>query len=194
MIRTRPARLPSSAPKRTQHGGTLLGIFIGLMIGAILAAVAAWMLSKDKPFRDPVTAPAAPVISSQPPATLPGKPGDTPIEKQDYDFYKILPNGDTPKPSAPSPTTANANTGNSSTATAPERFYLQVGSFEDPSEADNMRAMLTLNGLAPITQRVQLPDGRIVHRVRLGPYTRPEDMKSTQSRLAQAGFTANVVR
>ena len=57
-----------------------------------------------------------------------------------------------------------------------------------------MRAMLALNGLDAITQRAQLPDGRIVHRVRLGPFVRPEDMKQTQSRLAQAGFTANVVR
>ena len=31
-------------------------------------------------------------------------------------------------------------------------------------------------GIQASAQRTQLPDGRVVHRVRIGPYARPEDM------------------
>ena len=186
------SRKSSPRAKRSSGGGIIVGICIGIMLGAVLAAAVAWMLSKDKPFHEAKSAPPSlPVASGQQPAALPGQPGAQPIEKQDFDFYKILPNGETPK------SMAALDAGRSGEAAAPlsaERFYLQVGSFEDPSEADNMRAMLALNGLEAITQRAQLPDGRVVNRVRLGPFVRPEDMKQTQSRLAQAGFTANVVR
>lgn len=185
------SRKSSPRAKRGSGGGIIVGICIGIMLGAILAAAVAWMLSKDKPFHEAKSAPSMPVASGQQPLSLPGQPGGQPIEKQDFDFYKILPNGDTSR------STASLDAGRNAQSAAPlsaERFYLQVGAFEDPSEADNMRAMLALNGLDAITQRAQLPDGRIVHRVRLGPFVRPEDMKQTQSRLAQAGFTANVVR
>ena len=185
------SRKSSPRAKRSSGGGIIVGICIGIMLGAILAAGVAWMLSKDKPFHEAKTAPSLPVASGQQPIALPGQPGAQPIEKQDFDFYKILPNGDTSR------STASLDAGRNAQSAAPlsaERFYLQVGSFEDPSEADNMRAMLALNGLEAITQRAQLPDGRVVNRVRLGPFVRPEDMKQTQSRLAQAGFTANVVR
>lgn len=187
MSRKKSSSSSSRSAKGKSGGGIIVGICIGIMLGAVLAAAVAWMLSKDKPFHEPKTAPSMPVASGQQPIALPGQPGAQPIEKQDFDFYKILPNGETPK------SMASVDTQGSAPPSA-ERFYLQVGSFEDPSEADNMRAMLALNGLEAITQRAQLPDGRVVNRVRIGPFVRPEDMKQTQSRLAQAGFTANVVR
>ena len=55
-------------------------------------------------------------------------------------------------------------------------MYLQVGAFENPNEADNLKARLALSGIQASAQRTQLPDGRVVHRVRIGPYARPEDM------------------
>ena len=75
-----------------------------------------------------------------------------------------------------------------------DRLYLQVGAFENPGEADNLRARLALAGMEASAQRVQLADGRVVHRVRIGPFSRPEDMNPTRARLAEAGFNASVSR
>lgn len=69
-----------------------------------------------------------------------------------------------------------------------------MGAFENPSEADNLKARLALAGIEASAQRAQLADGRVVHRVRVGPFSRPEDMNPMRARLAEAGFNASVSR
>lgn len=200
------ARKPARAPSRS-GGGTLIGIFIGLVFGALIAAGAAWYFTRSNPFQ---AAPVAPRIPSadQPPAALPGKPGDRPVVKQDFEFYKILPQGDnvpavvdpaakpgtpaaqppkTPAQQAPAPVQEAA-------AKPVERLYLQVGAFENPGEADNLKARLALAGIEASAQRAQLADGRVVHRVRIGPFSSPEAMNPTRARLAEVGLNASVSR
>ena len=196
MTRTRTTvRNKSAAPQTRSRGGVMMGIFIGLVLGALFAAGAAWYFTRNSPVQAPPaaenrpTAPAAPVAAARPPAVLPGKPGERPAEKQELDFYRILPQG-TETAAEPARPARQAD----APKPQPERLYLQVGAFEDPSEADNMKALLTLNGIDASAQRAQLADGRIVHRVRVGPYSRPDDMRDVRARLATAGFTATVVR
>jgi cell division protein FtsN len=185
VTREQKPRRKTNGKSAGSGGGVIVGIFIGLVLGAAFAAGTAWYFTRSSPFQ---TQPGTPSIPSgdQPPLSLPGKPGDRPVAKQDFDFYKILPQGATSpdvSPVAPQPEPPRA-----------ERLYLQVGAFENPAEADNMKALLALNGIEANAQRTQLEDGRIVHRVRIGPFARPEDMNSTRSRLASAGLTASVVR
>jgi cell division protein FtsN len=40
----------------------------------------------------------------------------------------------------------------------PEKFYLQAGAFEDPSEADNLKARLALMGVEASVQKVDVPE------------------------------------
>ncbi|MBQ7625844.1 MAG: hypothetical protein IJS87_02115, partial [Rhodocyclaceae bacterium] len=120
MSRKKSSSSSSRSAKGKSGGGIIVGICIGIMLGAVLAAAVAWMLSKDKPFHEPKTAPSMPVASGQQPIALPGQPGAQPIEKQDFDFYKILPNGETPK------SMASVDAQGSAPPSA-ERFYLQVG-------------------------------------------------------------------
>ena len=141
-------------------------------------------------------------------AVLPGKPGDSPVVKQDFEFYKILPQGDnvpsaadvqakpptTLPPVVPPPVQQAPAPVQDATVQPVARLYLQVGAFENPGEADNLRARLALAGIEASAQRVQLADGRVVHRVRIGPFSRPEDMNPTRARLAEAGFNASVSR
>lgn len=173
-------------------GSTLVGIFIGLVFGALIAAGAAWYFTRANPFQDTATVPrTTPEVAAQgAPADLPGKPGDRPVVKQDFEFYRILPQGDN-VPSAAAPVAPSPD---GATARAAERLYLQVGAFENPSEADNLKARLALAGIEASAQRVQLSDGRVLHRVRMGPFARPEDMNPARARLAEAGFTATVSR
>ncbi|WP_345794066.1 SPOR domain-containing protein [Thauera sp. JM12B12] len=204
----KPARKPARAPAKSA-GGTLIGIFIGLVFGALIAAGAAWYFTRANPFQPAPVAPRVQAPADQGPAALPGKPGDRPVVKQDFEFYKILPQGDNvPSPAAqqgasaaPSaqvpqqqPPAPVAEVSPQPVQRGSERLYLQVGSFENPSEADNLKARLALSGIQASAQRTQLPDGRVVHRVRVGPFAKPEDMNPMRSRLAEAGFAASVSR
>lgn len=183
-------RKSGRAPARS-GGGTLIGIFIGLMMGALIAAGAAWYFTRANPFQSAPVAPRVPAVN-QPPVALPGKPGDRPVVKQDFEFYKILPQGD------------NVPAHQAQTQEAPvkaaveekpaERMYLQLGAFENAAEADNLKARLALAGVEASSQRGQLPDGRTIHRVRVGPFASPEEMNPVRSRLATSGFNATVTR
>lgn len=189
MSRDHKPRQKTRQPAKSR-GGVIVGIFIGLVLGAVFAAGAAWYFTRNSPFQAPSA--AAPAASRAPapdhqPASLPGKPGDRPVVKPDFEFYKILPQGDgAPTESKPAAAVA---------APAPaEKLYLQIGAFENPAEADNLKAKLALNGIEASAQRAQLPDGRLLHRVRVGPFGKPEDMNPVRTRLAEAGFTATVVK
>ena len=80
------------------------------------------------------------------------------------------------------------------TPAAEKNFYLQVGAFENPTEADNLKAKLALNGINATTQRVEIADKPTVLRVRVGPYAKPEDASDVRARLQTLGINANIVK
>jgi cell division protein FtsN len=182
-------RIPHFPPLPSKNaGGTLVGILVGLILGATLTAGAAWYFTQVNPFHAAPAAPHPPATTNQPSA-LPGKPGDRPVEKPDFDLYKILPEGGhSPSPASPPPPR---------TAAAPppaEKSWLQLGAFENPAEADNLKAQIALMGIESILQRGQLADGRTIHRVRVGPFSNATTMSAVRDRLTSAGFTTTVTR
>jgi cell division protein FtsN len=209
-----------SLPSRSR-GGTLFGIFIGMTLGACIVAVAVWFFNRgDNPFHAAQQQPSSPAQSAtddKQPVALPGKPGDRPVEKPTFTFYNVLPNGEnassqgsSPSPSSPPsplPLPSPSPSPSSSQTSAPpapgvppapsavpgKSLYLQLGAFENAEQADNLKAQLLLMGMEPITQRAQLPDGRVVHRIRVGPYASDEDLTTARTRLASSGITGNVV-
>lgn len=182
---SKPRKKSGNRPVRS-GGGIVIGIFIGLVLGAVFAAGAAWYFTRANPFQAAPVSPRTPG-ADQPPVALPGKPGDRPVVKQDFQFYKILPQGEGAQTEPVAPPVAQD-------PAQAERLYLQVGAFENPSEADNLKARLALSGIEASAQRGRTADGRTVHRVRIGPFNRPEEMAPMRSRLAEGGFTATVVR
>jgi cell division protein FtsN len=186
-----------------------------MTLGACIVAAAVWFFNRgDNPFHTPqqqqqVPPPAAAAQPSAtgdtPPVALPGKPGDRPVEKPTFTFYNVLPNGEnTPAQSPAQPPASQAAarpvgpgvppaTPAAAPAAPAKTLYLQLGAFENAEQADNLKAQLLLMGMEPITQRAQLPDGRVVHRIRVGPYTSDEDLTSARTRLASSGITGNVV-
>lgn len=190
MSRNQKTRSSARKPGRS-GGGIIIGIFIGLVLGALIAAGAAYYFTRANPFQ---AAPATPRIPAgeQPPVVLPGKPGDRPVARQDFQFYKILPQGETPATAQPAQPATQVPA--QQPAAVVEQLYLQVGAFEDPAEADNLKARLALSGIDASAQRGQTGDGRVVHRVRIGPFAKPDDMAPMRSRLAEGGFDATVVK
>ena len=92
---------------------------------------------------------------------------------------------------APAPTTAVAKSTKS--VADPFTYFVQVGAYAKPEDAEQQRARVGLMGMsAKVSEREQ--SGRTVYRVRLGPYDRKEDADDIQQRLAGSGVEAALVR
>lgn len=72
-------------------------------------------------------------------------------------------------------------------------YFVQVGAYRTPEDAQSQRARLVLMGLdANVTEREQ--SGRTVYRVRLGPFERQADAEQLKDTLQPSGFEAALVR
>ena len=193
-----------------QRGGTLLGMFVGLVIGVLIAFGVVWYLNKAPlPFLDKLSRPektdTKPGTAPPAPQALPGKPGDKVNEKPRFEFYKILPSGQEAAPSPADTPGGPATPGaKQQPATAPvtadasippgEAFYLQAGAFQKTTDADNLKAKLALMGLEASVQEVQVPDKGLMHRVRVGPFAKPEEMNRVRNQLSQNGVQTTVIK
>lgn len=75
----------------------------------------------------------------------------------------------------------------------PFAYFVQVGAFRTPEDAQSQRAKLALMGLdAKVTEREQ--SGRTVYRVRLGPYERQVDAERMKDNLQTGGLDSALVR
>jgi len=74
-----------------------------------------------------------------------------------------------------------------------EPIYLQAGSFQSASDADNQKARLALLGAEARIQQVMLQD-KVWYRVRIGPYHKMDDVNHLRADLARQGIDANVVK
>lgn len=195
---------PRKTPARKKSGGgTLLGLFVGLVVGVLGAAGIVWYINKmPVPFTTKGQQPAiAPRAQPQDaggtplPAALPGKPGD-PIpqnsdDKPRFDFYKILPGNSEAIPD-PKPADGAKGKGDKEAALK-EPLYLQTGSFQTAGDADNQKAKLALMGTEASVQQVMVQD-KVWFRVRLGPFTKMDDVNRERAGLAKQGIEANVVK
>ncbi|MDR1462752.1 MAG: SPOR domain-containing protein, partial [Azoarcus sp.] len=179
----------SGGPSRSR-GGTIMGIFVGMVLGACIVAGAAWFFSiRGASTGAPSTA-AKPSQEEPTVASLPGKPGDKPVEKPDFTFFNTLPKGESApvtQPAAAEPQNPPQTPVAAAQKPQEKTVYLQLGAFENAEQADDLKAQLLLMGLEPVTQRAQLPDGRVVHRIRVGPFNDQEDVKAMRARLSSNG-------
>jgi cell division protein FtsN len=75
----------------------------------------------------------------------------------------------------------------------PFNYFVQVGAFRTPEDAEQQRAKISLMGLeAKVTEREQ--SGRTVFRVRLGPFDKKEDADKAKERLDGSGIETAMVR
>jgi cell division protein FtsN len=204
------AAIPHATARKGTGGGFLAGMFIGLLIGLAVALGIALYLNKTP---IPFASRAKPAGEEAPPAkpsALAGLPQGggapkpaaqpaKPPEKPRFDFYKILAGGEEPlsdrelreKLSAaksPSPAPAAA------APAAKDVYFVQAGAFQNPADADNQKARLAILGFESNVEPTNLPDRGTFYRVRLGPYTKVEDLNRVRQSLAQNGIDANLVK
>ena len=77
---------------------------------------------------------------------------------------------------------------------AKERYFIQAGSFQNPAEADNQKARLAILGFESSVEPANLPDKGTWYRVRMGPYTKVEEINRVRQMLAQNGIDASLVK
>ncbi len=214
----KPSTSPSAPRMHTQRGGTLLGLIIGALIGLGAAlAVAVYVTKVPMPFMNKGTSrspdhdaaeakknrdwdPNAPLYGKNPakpavppPDLTPPKPAAaTPAPadaaktaKPAADPLGDLAKAKTAAPAAPSTAAASG--------ADPFSYFVQVGAFRTPEDAEQQRAKISLMGLeAKVTEREQ--SGRTVFRVRLGPFDRKEDADKAKERLDGSGIETALVR
>lgn len=202
----------------SQRGGFVLGLVVGLLVGLAMAlGVALYITKAPVPFVNKVpqrtaeqdsaeaeknknwdpNAPLAGKVPARPaPAAsaAPASPNPMAAASGAAATRPVAEPGATPAAPARDPA-AILSGGAPSTASAPAAFdyYVQVGAFSRPEDAEQQRAKLAIMGfIAKISEREQ--SGRPVYRVRLGPYATREEADGMQARLGESSIEARLVR
>jgi cell division protein FtsN len=190
------ARSTTPAAKRGRSGGGfMLGVAVGLVVGLAVALGIAFYLNRSQiPF---VSAKPRPAEKDQKPPAIAGMPsGTTPqvtAEKPKFDFYKILP-GNEEAVTEKDLRAARAATKGSQQNASKDVYFIQAGSFQNPADADNQKARLAILGFESSVEPASLPDKGTWYRVRLGPYTKVDEINRVRASLAQSGIDASLVK
>jgi cell division protein FtsN len=202
-----------------QKGGFFLGAIVGLLLGLALAlGVALYVTKVPVPFIDKVPGRTAEQDAAEaernknwdPNAALSGRNPVGPAAPA-----SAPPAGAAPVPAGPPPgvvlpppfepgATATAPgsvrnpaaiLGGASTPGPTDAFsyYVQVGAYARAEEAEAQRAKLAIQGFeSKISEREQA--GKVVYRVRVGPFSQRADAESAKSTLDGAGMESALVR
>ena len=186
-----------------QRGNTILGFILGLVVGLTVALVVAIYVTKVPiPFLDKGLSrnaeqdaaeqkknkdwdPNAPLYGKSPAANAPA--ADKPVPNP----------AAIPPPASPAESSSADPLGDlalSKTQSADAFYYfVQVGAFNGSEEAQTQRAKLALGGFDPkISEREQ--NGKIVYRVRLGPFETKTDAEDAQTKLKATKFESALMR
>lgn len=219
MSRDMKPRKSQPAKKKKSGGGTLIGMFIGLVLGVGVAAAVVWYMNNSPlPFHskgpaagkpEGAAATAKPGSNGQPaqPLALPGKPGD-PIPEKRFQFYDILPGkadavpDKAVKPEVKKDEAAKDETKKDEPKKEEKKeevkesktpLFLQAGSFSTAQDADNQKAKLAFMGVEAVIQQVMIQD-KTFYRVRVGPYTKLDELNKIRAELAKAGIDAQLAK
>ncbi len=191
-----------------QNGGTLLGIVLGLTVGlAIAVVVALYVTRAPTPFvTKTAPAPSAESLNSQasadPNRLLQGRSPSQPVAPASSE-----PGSGSQRPGSmiepqivEVPSSAGAlNSGQAVNKSelasngANSSYYLQVGAYKTRADAEQQRAKLALQGFESKVTRYESA-GILYYRVRLGPFTRFEQMNQARLRLTDVGIDTAIIR
>jgi cell division protein FtsN len=206
-----------------QRGGTVLGFIIGVLFGLAAAlAVAIYVTKVPVPFVnkgqsrsadqdaaeakknkdwDPNAAlygknPAKPVPGTQPAASASAPAATGPAvapAKADAIKPEVAGKAEVKPAVTADPLGDLARAKSSNSPVDPFVYFVQAGAYRTPEDAEAQRARLSLNGVeAKVSEREQA--GRVVFRVRVGPFDRKEEADKTKEKLDAAGTDTALVR
>lgn len=210
---------PAMPRARRQRGGLVLGLVIGLLLGLALAlGVALYITRVPVPFVNKVPQRTAEQDLAEqqrnrnwdPNASLAGKPPR--VADAASAAASAAPAGPAATATTTAPTAAPAGAGaaggarpdpaailSGAMSPGPQAaasgivFFVQAGAYTRAEEAEQQRARLAMLGHgARVSEREQ--HGRVVYRVRLGPYPTRSEAEGLQSRLLASSIDSQLVR
>jgi cell division protein FtsN len=205
--------------KKQQRGGTVVGFILGVIVGLGGAlAVAVYVTKVPVPFlnKNGTRAPDQDAAEAKrnkdwdPNAPLYGKNPARPVTLAPEAAPAATP--EAPTAAAPAPRAAPGNPealppsadplgdlarAKSKAAPAagvdPFEYFVQAGAFRTQQDADAQRAKLAMLGWeARVSERET--NGRVVFRVRIGPFSKRDDAESLKDKLDGAGVESALVR
>lgn len=195
---SRDYKSPSKSNSRKKGSNLFLGLFLGYVLG-LVSAIGVWMYIHQAP--SPFIQNEKPEVSTK---IKPSKNGDIalkemlildnsqsqtkdPNEKTRFEFYEILPGNEEPVTEIELQKAAEQ-------PLLKDKYYLQVGSFKDTEDAENLKAKIAMLGMEAYIQSADLSEKGMWHRVRVGPFTKIDAIKKTRSSLLQSGIKANLIK
>ena len=170
------------ASRRTKPIPGWAWLLAGLAIGL---SIALYTSLKDRAKQPaPPTAGAPPAQSK----TDNNKADDKKSTKPKFDFYTILPEMEVIVPD-----TRN-KAGQAASVDRPSTYFLQVGSFRNYGDADNLKAQLALLGVESKIEEVSANNNETWHRVRVGPYQDLRELNKIRTRLLNNNISAILLR
>lgn len=173
-----------------RFGAMLFGLFAGLAI-----ASGVWYSTLTP--SEPASARAAAEKPARPAATQ-AAPKPVPLEADGtgYDFYDMLPAQEVVVSddfAARRRTTERAPAGTEAPLTQAGAYLIQAGSFRSADDADRMKARISLLGMQPRVETVEIND-RVFHRVRIGPVNNLDRLDDFRRRLRTERIDIQVIR
>lgn len=195
---SRDYKSPSKSNSRKKGSNLFLGLFIGYVLG-LVSAIGVWMYIHQAP--SPFIQNEKPEVSTK---IKSSKNGDIalkemlildnsqsqtkdPNEKTRFEFYEMLPGNEEPVTEIELQKAAEQ-------PLLKDKYYLQVGSFKEAADAENLKAKIAMLGMEAYVQSADLSEKGMWHRVRVGPFTKIDTIKKTRSSLLQNGIKANLIK
>src|SRR5215472_5044968 len=170
------------APRADASGSFLIGL-------GVAAGIAIYFFKTPIPFADRPKAQDKPLASDQKAAEA--SKSAKAEDKPRFDFYTILPG----KEQQVTERQMRESAKQAAKPGAPkESYFLQAGSFPNPSDADNLKARLALMGMEANVEPANVAGKGVWYRVRLGPYTRVDEINRVRQQLTQNGIDVSLVR
>jgi len=180
-------QVPRSKPDFS--GNFVIGLFFGFLLGlGVAAGIAIYFFKTPMPFSERARPPdkASPAAQNLPdPSKAAAAAAE---EKPRFDFYRILP-GREEQVTERQIREAAKQAGGSK-----DIYFLQAGSFQNPADADSVKARLALMGMEASVEPADLAEKGVWYRVRLGPFKRLDEINRIRQQLAQNGVDASLVR
>lgn len=180
----------SYGQEKHRKGSVMVGVLVGIVIGVLaVVSIALYLNYVSTPFANmsqfvddkkvsEVSGSLTPVSSDQVAASQskqlkpPGLDQSKRLDQVDvsdasaeknFDFYKILP-GDTGIATEKPKKLLSKNL-----TKVVRQHYLQIGSFRNAADANNLKAKLALIGISARIWSTDAPNKGLIHRVRIGP-------------------------
>jgi cell division protein FtsN len=167
------------------------GLLLGLLIGVCSTVGLTFYLKGNNPFADQNAKQVAETQKStkkkvsESTVTQDSADDKNLQDPNKFDFYTILPDTE-------SKVTEQEVKNN--TTIKKDSYFLQVGAFENESDADNMKAKLALQGFEAVVQSAEIPNKGIWHRVRVGPLSDVDQINKVRGDLTLNGFNADLIK